>query len=181
MVLMSRCSVPGFHTSHWELWSTGSIFIPSGQKISSHGLRAAQVPFGRLPVGCQVHFSEEWLLTPFYHKGLTGGVLVVLLYSSPISTKELWISFIVTTSFLVPCMTTARHPQLLSLAAQPDLVTLLVVLNFFHVRMMEATFLLGTLDAAEIFLHPPSDLWHNPDLQVYRLFPRPGPRKTSDF
>ena len=60
--------------------------------------------------------------------------------------------------FLVICLTKALNPRLLSLAAQPDLGRLLVVPNLFHLRMMEATVLLGTFNAAERFLYPSPDL-----------------------
>ena len=49
-----------------------------------------------------------------------------------ISTEELWSSL--TKSFL---------PQLLSLAGRPGLGRVLLVQNFFHLRMMEATVFLG--------------------------------------
>lgn len=45
----------------------------------------------------------------------------------------------------------ALHPRLLSLAGLPDLGRLLVVPNFFHLRMMEATVILGTFNAVDIF------------------------------
>uniref|UniRef100_A0A3Q3E9J6 Synaptotagmin-like 1 n=1 Tax=Labrus bergylta TaxID=56723 RepID=A0A3Q3E9J6_9LABR len=46
----------------------------------------------------------------------------------------------------------ALLPRLLSLAGWPGLGRVLVVPNFFHLRIMEATVLLGTLSAAEILL-----------------------------
>lgn len=56
--------------------------------------------------------------------------MVVLLYGSRISTKDLWISFIVTTGFLVhQDLTRTIGPQLLSLHGRPDPGSLLVVQN----------------------------------------------------
>ena len=33
------------------------------------------MPFGKLQAGCHVPFTEEWLPSGHYHKGLIGGVL----------------------------------------------------------------------------------------------------------
>ena len=48
-------------------------------------------------------------------------------------------------------MTKALFPRLLSLARRPALGRVLVVPNFLHLRMMEATVFLGTFNAAEMF------------------------------
>ena len=77
--------------------------------------------------------------------------MVVLLEGSPISTKELWSSVRVTIGFLVTSLTKVLLPQLLSLAGQPALRRVLVVPDFFQLRMMEATVFLGTFSAADIF------------------------------
>ena len=42
--------------------------------------------------------------------------------------------------------------RLLSLAGRPGIGRVLVIPNFFHLRIMEATVLLGTLSATEILL-----------------------------
>ena len=84
--------------------------------------------------------------------------MVVLLEGSPISTDELWSSFRVTIGFLVTSLTKALLPRLLSLAGRPALGRVLVVPNFFHLRMMEATVFLGTFNAAEMFCYPSPDL-----------------------
>ena len=84
--------------------------------------------------------------------------MVVLLEGSPISTEELWSSFRVTFGFLVTSLTKALLPRLLSLAGQPALGRVLVVSNFFQLRMVEATVLLGTFNAAEMFWYPSLDL-----------------------
>ena len=62
----------------------------------------------------------------------------VLLQGSPISTEELWSSF--------------------SLTGRPARGRVLVVPNFFHLRMMEATVFLGTFNAAEMFWYSSPDL-----------------------
>ena len=48
--------------------------------------------------------------------------------------------------------------RLLSLAGQPALGRVLVVPNFFHLRIMEATVFLGTFNVADIFWYPSPDL-----------------------
>ena len=97
---------------------------------------------------------------PLYHKSLIGGVL------------QKWLSFwkvlpsrqrnsgalSVTIRFLVTSLTEALLLRLFSLAGQPALGGVLMVLNFFHLRMMEATVLLGTFNDAEMFWYPSSDL-----------------------
>ena len=80
--------------------------------------------------------------------------MVVLLDGSPISTEELWSSVI---RFLVPSLTIALLPRLLSLAGRPALGRVLVDTNSFH-EMMEATVFLGTFNAAELFWYPYPDL-----------------------
>ena len=84
--------------------------------------------------------------------------MVVLLEGSPISTEELWSSVRVTIEFLVTSMTKGLLPSFLSLAWWPVLGRVLVVPNFFHLRMMEATMFLGTFNAVEMFCYPSPDL-----------------------
>ena len=48
-----------------------------------------------------------------------------------------------TIRFLVTSLTKALLPRLLSLAGRPALGKVLVVANFFHLRMMEATVFMG--------------------------------------
>jgi hypothetical protein len=77
---------------------------------------------------------------PLYHEGLIGGVL------------QRWLSSVrVTIGFLVTSLTKALLSRLLSLAGRTALGSVLVVPNFFHLRMMEATVFLGTFNAAEMF------------------------------
>ena len=72
--------------------------------------------------------------------------------------EELWSSVRVTIGFLVTSLTKAILPRLLSLAGQPALGRVLVVPNFFQLRMMEATVFLWTFNAAEMFWYPSPDL-----------------------
>jgi hypothetical protein len=65
----------------------------------------------------------------------------------------------VTISFLVTSLTKAGLPRLLSLARRRALGIVLVVPNFFHLRMLEANVLFETFNAAEHFWYPSSDLF----------------------
>ena len=78
----------------------------------------------------------------------------VLPEGSPISTEELMSSFRVNIRFLITSLTKALLPRLLRVVRWPALGRVLVVPNFFHCRMMEATVFLGTFSAADIFLLP---------------------------
>ena len=71
---------------------------------------------------------------------------------------ELWSSVRVTIVFLVTSLTKAHLPRLLSLAGRQALGRVLVVPNFFHLRMMDATVFLETFNAAEMFWYPYPDL-----------------------
>ena len=97
--------------------------------------------------------------------------MVVLLEDSPISTDELWSYVRVTIGFLVTSLTKAFLPRLLSLAGWPALGRVLVVPNFFHSRMMEATVFLGTFNVTEMFWYP------SPDLCLHKIW---GSHKVSE-
>ena len=85
--------------------------------------------------------------------------MVVLLEGSPLSTEERWSSDRARAiGFLVTSMTKALLPGSLSLDGRPALGRVLVVPNFFYFWMMEATVLIGTFKAAEIFLYPSCSL-----------------------
>ena len=100
--------------------------------------------------------------------------MVVLLEGSHISTEELESSDRVTIGFLVTSLTKALLPWLLSLAGRPALGRVLVVPNFFHLRMMEATVFLGTFNAAYFLVpFPRSVPRHNPVSELYGQFLRP--------
>ena len=112
------------------------------------------MPFGKLQVGLHVPFTEKSLPSGHYHRRpdwWSTAEMVVLLEGSPISTEELWSSVRVTIGFLVTSLTKALLPRSLSLAGRPAPGRVLVVLNFFHLRMMEATVFLGTFNAADRF------------------------------
>ena len=84
--------------------------------------------------------------------------MVVFLEGSPISTEEFQSSLRVTIGFLVTFLIKALLPKLLSLSGRPAQLRVLVVPNFFHLRMIEATVFLGNVNAAEIFWYPSPDL-----------------------
>jgi hypothetical protein len=85
--------------------------------------------------------------------------MVVLLEHSAISTEELWSFVRVTIGDFVTSLTKSLLPRLLSLARRPALERVLVVPNFFHLRMMDATVFSGIFNAAEMFWYPSPDLY----------------------
>ena len=100
--------------------------------------------------------------------------MVVLLEGSPISTEELWSSVRVTIRFLVTSLTRTLLSWLLSLAGRPGLGRVLMVPNFFHLGMMEAT-VLGDLQCCRIIFvtFPRSVPWHNSVSELYEQLIRP--------
>ena len=101
--------------------------------------------------------------------------MVVLLEGCPISTEELWSSVKVTIGLLVTSLTKALLPRLLSLAGRTALGRVLVVPNFIHLRMMEATVFLGTFNGSDFFLvaFPRSVPRDFPVSELYGQFLRP--------
>ena len=97
---------------------------------------------------------------PLYHTGLISGVLQRWLSFWKVLSSQRNAGALsrATIRFLVTSLTKALLLRLLSLAGRPTLGRVLVVPNFFHLRIMEATVLIGTLNAADIFLYPPLDL-----------------------
>ena len=94
--------------------------------------------------------------------------MVFLLEGSPISTEELESSVRVTIRFLVTSLTKDLLPRLHSLPGRPALGGGLVVPNFFHLGMMEATVFLGAFNAAEMFWYPSRALpRNNPVSELY--------------
>ena len=77
--------------------------------------------------------------------------MVIFLEGSPIFTVELWSSVRVTIGFLVSSLIMALLSRLLRRLA---LGQVLVVSNYFHLKMNEATVFLGTFSAAGIFWYP---------------------------
>ena len=80
--------------------------------------------------------------------------MVVLLEGSPISTEELWSTGKVTIGLLVSSLTNDILPRLFSLAGQSALGRVLLLPTLFHLRMMEASVVLGFFNAAEMFWYP---------------------------
>ena len=102
-----------------------------------------------------------YLLAYFNREGYLKHVrcsVFVLLEASPISTQDLWSSARLTIMFLVTSFNKALLPRLLSLARRPALGRVLVVQNVFHLGIIKAIVLLGTFNAADIFLYPSPDL-----------------------
>ena len=62
--------------------------------------------------------------------------MVVLLEGSPNSTEDLWSSVRVTICLLVTSLTGALLPRLLSLAGRPGLGEVLMVPNFFYLKLL---------------------------------------------
>ena len=98
-------------------------------------------------LSCVFHWGEASAWT-VCHKAQISGVL------------QWWLSFwkflpslhrISGEWFLVSSLTKALLPQLLSLARQPALGRVLVVPNFFYLRIIEATVLLGTSVQQNLF------------------------------
>ena len=127
--------------------------------------------FGKLQEGCHVPFTEEWL--PSGH-----------------STKKEWLVLQRWLSFCKVHPSSQRNsgalsewpsgswsppwprpfsPRLLSLAGRPALGRVLVLPNFFHLRMMEGTVFLGTFNAAEMFWYPSPDR-HSHVSELYGQF-----------
>ena len=96
---------------------------------------------------------------PYRSDWWSAAEMVVLLEGSLISTEELWSAVRVTIRFLVPSLSTALLPRLPCLAGWQALGRVLVVPNFFHLRMMGATVFLGTFNYVEMFWYPSPGLW----------------------
>ena len=101
--------------------------------------------------------------------------MVVLLEVSPISTQDLWSSAKVNIRFLLTSLTKALLRLLLSLAERPALGRVLVVPNFLHLRIMEATVVLVTFNTAEMFFvaFPRCVPRHNSVSELCRQFLQP--------
>ena len=100
--------------------------------------------------------------------------MVVFLEGSPISTEELW-------SSVSDHRVLGHHPDqdpcpwLLSVAGWPALGRVLLVPNFFHLRLIEATVFLGTFNTADIFWYP------SPDLCLDTILPRSSTDNSFDL
>ena len=124
------------------------------ENLVSHGLNL-KVPFVKIQVGCHVSFTEEWY--PFGHYTIKAW-LVDFYRDGPSGMYH------VHRGTLALCQTVHRvlgHlpsllPRLLGLARQAALERVLVVLNFFNLRIMEATVFLGTFNVTDFFCWYPS-------------------------
>ena len=125
----------------WRLafWPNCYFLVSSDQRNVWESLDG----FWQTPSGLSCAFywrvASVWTL---YHKGLHRGTLELSQWPS---------------GFLVTSLTTALLPRLLSLAGWPALGRVLVPC-FFHLRMMEATVFLGTLNSELFFWYPSPDL-----------------------
>ena len=137
--------VPGFfQTSHLAFRPKSSILVSSFRCLLANSKQA---------VMCLLLRSGFCLATlPKRPDWWSAAEMDVLLEGSPISTEELW------------RLSQSDHrvlghlpdqgpssPRLLTLARRPVLGRVLVVPNFTHLRMMEATVFLGPFNAADIF------------------------------
>uniref|UniRef100_A0A3Q3L1F5 Synaptotagmin-like 1 n=1 Tax=Labrus bergylta TaxID=56723 RepID=A0A3Q3L1F5_9LABR len=135
----------------WLREAHGLLFIlpdasrQSGQKTRmtkrsisptyNHNYEAcAELTVWQIRLSCGTGESELWEDVSW----MDSTVEEVAVWTSMITNPNHWID--------------ALLPRLLSLAGWPGLGRVLVVPNFFHLRIMEATVLLGTLSAAEILL-----------------------------
>ena len=125
------------------------------ENLISHSLGVLHVFFGKLYAAFHMSCTEERLpsghsaIKPRLVEGCSDSWLCGTFSHLPtasleLSHSDLWVLLYLSHHALLP--------RLLSLAGRPGLGRVLVVPNFFHLRIMEATVLLGTLSAAEILL-----------------------------
>ena len=137
----------GHSTANVCLFNLGFI---RPDHLVSHGLRVFRclLANSKRAVMCLLLRSGFRLATlPYRPDWWSAAEMVVLLEGSPLSTEQRWSTVRVTIGFLVTSLTKALLPRLVSLAGRLALGNVLVA-NFFHLRMMEATVFLGTFNAA---------------------------------
>ena len=104
--------MPGFHS----IGNCGQI-VQSSFHQSRFGFSWPESRSGaffcKFPVGCHVPFNEEQ--PP--HSAVSAALMICTDVPS-VRFSHLWISFIVTTGFLVTCLTKALHPRSLRLAGR---------------------------------------------------------------
>ena len=153
MTLPPPCFTVGMVLARW--------WVASFRHEAWHsGIRVLQVPFGILQVGCHVPLTEEWLLPG--HSMIQAWLMERCRDGSPSERfssldKKHWSSVRETVGFLVTALTKAL-PQSFSLARQPALGRVLVVSNFFHSWIIEASVVIATSNPAEMFQYPSPDL-----------------------
>ena len=138
-------------------WPKSSILVSSDQRILFLMVLKSLGGFWQTPSGLSCAFywgvASVWSL---YHKGLIGVVLQRWLSFWKVIQSPQRISGALSkwpSMFLVTSLTKALPPRLFSLAGRPALGRVLVVPNFFHLRMMESTVFLETFNA-DIFWYP---------------------------
>ena len=163
-----------FPSKH-DTWHSHQRVLIRPDHFVSLGLRVLQAHFGQLQAGCHVPFTKEWLPSgqSMIQAWWIAAVMVVLLEGSLLSTEECWSSERVTIGFLVTSL--ALRPRSPSLEGQPPLGRVLVVPNFFNLRMMEAIVLIGTFKAAIFFLYS------SPDLFLKTILSRRSTDNSFDF
>jgi hypothetical protein len=156
IVLVRRWAVPGFlQTWHLAFRSKSSISVSSDQRILLSWSESTLGALWQTPSGLSCAFywgvASVWQL---YYKGLIGGGLQRWLSIWKVTPfpHRLWSSVRVTIWLLVTSLTKVLLPRLLSLAVRTAPGRVLVVPNFFHLRMIEATVFLGTFSALVTFL-----------------------------
>ncbi len=92
-----------------------------------------------------------------------------------LSTETHGSSVRVAIGFLVTSLTKTLLPRSLSLARWPALGRVLLIANFFLIRIMEATVLILCFNAAEVFLYPSTDLC------LDTILPRRSKDNSLDF
>ena len=142
IVLCRWWAVPGFLLIwHLELWPNSLILVSSDQRILFvtvwESFRCFFANFKRV-FYVSLENPDRW----------TVAVMVVLLGASPISTQDLWIS---QSDQRVLCHLSYQLPHSVRQWGQLQEESWLL-LFFFHLRIMEATLLLRTFNAAEMFL-----------------------------
>ena len=165
---------PGIHAKEFNL----CLIRP--ENFVSHGLRVLQV---HLPNSsgllCAFLLRSGFHLAtlPYRPDWWIAAEMVVLLEGSPLSTEERWRSDRVTIGFLVTSLTKALLPGSLSLEGRPASSRKSPgsseLLPFTDDQ--EATVLIGTFKAAEIFLYP------SPDLFLKTILSRRSTDNSFDF
>ncbi len=148
-------AVPGFlHTYRLELRPKSSSLIRP-ENLICHHLGVLRVFFSKLHAGFHVSCTEERLpschsaIKPRLVEGCSDGWLSSTFSHLPkasleLSHSDLWV--------LLYLSHQGSSPPKAQFGRRPALGRVLVVPNVFHLRIMEATVLLGTLSAAEMFL-----------------------------
>ena len=169
IVLARRWAVPGFLQT-WRL-AFKSWFHQTRESWFLMVWKSFRCLLANSQVGCHVSFTEEWLPS-----GLIGAVLQwwlsfrKVIPSPQRNSGDLseWPS-----GSWSPPWPKPFSPRLLRLAGRPALGRVLVVPNFFHLRMMKATVFFGTFNAVDFVFFPPfprSVPRCNPVSEVYGQF-----------